>query len=216
MRFNLLTNELLAALVFTSDDLARYVLNGVLIELRHGKSPLLVSTDGRRLSVIKSQAIQFPNEPEFENTQFILSKHAIHSICEFDKTIEKSKGGIVIKYDSKIEVKFNDGTVISNWAEESVISGNFPDWRKVIPKTKSPTRFISLDAKYLSDYAKIAEHLEEPPGLHINLIGETECVEVLIASAPHFYSVLMPMKAHKEPNWQPEFLGMPEPTNKAA
>lgn len=221
IKFKVATNELLAASVFSSDDESRLVLNGVLIELRPNAQPVIVSTDGRRLCVIESQVEQSEVAHTVEAaTNLILSTEALKCITKFDKGLGKEIGGhLQIEYrpSERILVQFAGGKIETDWEEGALIEGDYPAWRQVIPTgEKKEVPDFSVNAEYLSDFVKAAKHLDVEPLLSLNLFTRESAFEIKISGAPYFYSVLMPAKPSEQTNWKPEFLGMPEPTNKAA
>lgn len=217
--FKIMTNELLAALVFASTDDTRYILNGVCIELRPNYCPLLIATDGRRLACIQSQCEQ--EEPLTETASLVLSTDAIKAIAHFDKKLGKVNGGILkIEYrpSKRILVHFAGGKIVTDWEEGALREGDYPNWRQVVPTgEKSEVKDFGVNAEYVSDFVKAAKFLDVEPCLKVNLFSKETAFEIKLDLAPYFYAVLMPMKSNKEEtNWQPEFLGMPKPVRKAA
>lgn len=86
-------NELLAALIFSSDDETRFVLNGVCVEVSpRSLKPTLITTDGRRLAVIESQAEQSEVFAEFCQVLFLRAGDAVSTGGEsFTITPENAK-----------------------------------------------------------------------------------------------------------------------------
>lgn len=194
-------------MLFISNDETRYVLNGVYVEVRPGKRPVLVSTDGRRLTVIESQAEQ--DGASLLNFNLILSAAFLKPLLSFAKPLTLTLG---VEYHPSERVLFHfiEAKCVIDAEAGGVINGAYPDWRKVVPSgTKKLLPEIGMNADYVADYAKAAKFLGAAiPSLRINLFDADSVMEVQIDSKPEFYSVLMPMQTDQARSWKPEFLGL--------
>lgn len=135
-------NKLKAALICAGNKDTRLQLNGVRIEA-NSKQVLLVSTDGRRLSVIRDQAQKC-------EVSFTIPRHVIEAACKL------IKGRVCIDYNpDTLAIKIGDITI-------NAIDTKFPEWRRMIPDMAAPMsndRF-EFDSKYIGDFGKIAKFLD--------------------------------------------------------
>jgi len=102
----------------STDDM-RYVLNGILFNVKRDRIKL-VATDGRRLSVISS-AIKGPSQEK----NVIVSKKVLTEIEKMLGTEGECQIGIA---ENQAFFQFENITVISR-----LIEGDFPDYQQVIP-----------------------------------------------------------------------------------
>lgn len=208
IKFNVRVGEVMAALLFAGNDEARFVLCGVHFELRDGKVPILVATDGRRLAVIETEAEDQP-EATTPQADVTISSDFLKPLCAFAKT---QGATLQIEYHPSKRVVF----VIpeSHCAVDSevgaVIEGDFPNWRQVIPTgDKHEVKELGLNAALVGDFAKACKLLgSDIPCIRMNLFSQSSAAEVKIPTKPNFYGVIMPMKPEETQDWQPEFLGM--------
>lgn len=200
-------SELKAAVLFASDDDSRYVLNGVKIEVRKNKQPVIVSTDGRRLAVIETVAEQ--DEPHDADADFILASHFLKPLCQFCK---KPALEIAFEYhpSERVVCYIVGGTCVVDSEKGAVIQGEYPAWRQAVPTgEKVPVGKIGVNSEYIGVFAKIAKLLEcDTPCIEVNIFSETDAMEVKITERPNFYAVVMPIKPKAETVFQPEFLGL--------
>jgi DNA polymerase III sliding clamp (beta) subunit (PCNA family) len=140
--------ELKAALCCISNNPTRETLNHVLLEVRKGKMPLLVSTDGAVASIIECESSA--GEEDFLS---VLPR-------QFIKTIIEAKGS------SSIELRINNG--VANFFNGSIefscnlIEGSkFPKWRKIVPaesEDKSCNQ-ISVSVELISKVCQVVKIL---------------------------------------------------------
>lgn len=216
MKITVSRQELLAALVFASQDDSRYVLCGVNIEATPGSKPIMVTTDGRRLVVIETQAEQ--EEDLEEGHSLLLRADFVKAVCALSKAVG-AKLFPWVTFDNKpgskqITVAFVGGGC-TLWSEGgALIEGEYPKWRQVVPPknmVREPVNNLGLNAAFLGDFAKAAKIM----GLDISivqmhLVGQDKAVEVKIGSLENVYGIVMPCKPEENTEFQPEFLKIVE------
>lgn len=212
MKIVIARQELAAALLFASNDESRFVLNGVQIEVRRNKTPVVVACDGRRLVAIETNAQQ---EDEFEdNHNFILRPDFVKLFV----ALSKACGGKLFPWiclennpgSKRVKVSLIGGNVLLDVEAGSLIEGDYPAWRKVLPgklKEREPISEIGLNAESVGDFAKAAKIMEaESPIVQMNLVGKEAQVEVKIKGLPTFYGLIMQCKLDESIEYQPEFV----------
>lgn len=215
MKVVLSRQEILAALIFASNDDSRFVLNGACIEVGPKSTPIIVATDGRRLSVIESAAEQ--SEPFSDKHSFILRSDFLKAVCALSKAV----GGktfpwieFEIKPGSKrCTVSFIGGHCFLEAEENALIEGNFPNWRPIVPVINGDRVGVSdlgLNAELVGDYAKVAKLFDlDSPLIQMRMVAKDKAIDVRISNLPSFYGVIMPCKGECDEK-QPEFLGLTE------
>jgi hypothetical protein len=215
MRIVIARQELAAALLFASTDESRYLITGVSIEVRPGKRPLIVATDGRRLVSIEtvaeqydhfSQEVQLTVAPDWADLFVKLGK-AVGSklfpwLCiEHDPGSQQVTVHVVGREETSLEVK-----------RGVLMEGDFPNWRKALPKRNQIREGITdlgVNAEFVGDFAKAAKLLEVKDNvIQMNLVGKEQQVEVKIMRAPNFYGLIMQCKLEEVDNYQPDFLSI--------
>lgn len=101
-----------------STDESRYVLNGVWMKLED-KELVVVGTDGRRISIIKS-------EVKGQNCEMILPARTVHQLIP----LLTGETTIAIEVESREWIRFTIGSVI---LVSKLIDGNYPNYKQVIP-----------------------------------------------------------------------------------
>lgn len=212
MKIIIARQELQAAMLFASNDESRFILNGVQIEVRRRKTPVVVACDGRRLVAIETSAQQ---EEEFE------ASHSLNIRPDFVKlfvAISKACGGKLFPWiclennpgSKRVVVSLIGGKVLFDIEEGALIEGEYPDWRKALPgklQEREPISEIGLNAEFIGDFAKAAKVLEaDNPIVQMNLVGKEAQVEVKIKSLPYFYGLVMQCKLDESIDYQPEFV----------
>lgn len=206
--------ELLAALLFASTDETRYVLNGVLLEWHPEKDrPVIVTTDGRRLAVIESEAHQ---EDVCEDAHsMLLRADFVKPICSLSRAFGgKNFPWIVFENkpgSKRVGVRFveSGSRCVLEVEENGLIEGAYPDWRKVLPKRGKGEAIneLGLNSDYVGDFARAAKFMEaSSPLIQMNLVGKEGAVEVRIPAVPNFYGLVMQCKLNEDTEYQPEFL----------
>lgn len=213
--------ELQAAALFVSNDEARHVLNGVLVEVRENwQAPLLVATDGRRLVTIESQAEQRGLAEEgktyfTERNQFILRPDMIEQILFVSKKSgAKNNPWIMFEYKQsspRLDVTFIGTEAYLGWDAGAIIEGNFPNWQTTLPPKElvraATTREMALNAEFVADFAKAAKILEATsPAIQMDIVGREGAVQVHLSGLRHFYALIMQCKLDDTVEYQPEFI----------
>lgn len=205
-------HELRAALLFASNDESRLVLNSVLLEAFPGKKPLLVSTDGRRLAVIETEAEQ----AETPNTagQILLRSDFLKPICALSQAVG-SKLFAWIAFEAnggseRVSVEFIGTKTFLEVETNAMVEAEYPDWRKVLPPKRAKERAgiteLGINAEIMADFARAGKLLgADPPLLAMNLAPRSEAIEVRITAKPNFCGILMQADVHVDAEFQPEF-----------
>lgn len=208
-------DELMAAMLFSSTDESRYVLNGVHIECKPGAKPILVSTDGRRLSVIETDSSQPEDCPPFE-ASFVLRTDILKPLCAFAKKITLGEIAIELHLPKRVIVHFLGGNSVLDCEDGALVEGDFPKWRACLPVgEKQPVPQVCINAEFIGDFAKASKILGcDAPLLHVHLFTANSAIEVRLANKANFYGIVMPANGEAT-EFQPEFVGMPESAPKA-
>ncbi|WPM05885.1 DNA polymerase III subunit beta [Borreliella sinica] len=111
-------------------DEAKNVLNGIYFTKAEDSKLLLVSTNGHRMSICKTEVIVK------EDVNFIVPV----KIFNFLKHLMSGEGIVKIKFsDKKFYVEFDNYKIAC-----SLINGNYPDYKSIIPKEQENKSLISL------------------------------------------------------------------------
>lgn len=203
--FQLSIGELLAAYLFASEDDTRFVLNGVLVELRPDANPLLIAVDGRRLCAISTQISQDKIEAPDEVILSPILIDGIKAVCR-SKTAQLQ---FEVR-DKVVEASEVGGDWILTFKENGIIEGTYPKWRDACPEKKSEqVSSMGMNAEYLADFVKAAKFLGVEPNVMLYFTDRAGAFNVEIPNKPNFYALIMPLKNEEEKScWQPEFLGL--------
>ena len=197
--FELLADELRAAEIFASVDESHPALNGVHIELVAGAPPLLVTCDGRRLCLIKSETDPMPKDCA---GQFTITHRVIAMLPGNISSSLPNRLSFIYDTESRCgSVKsVREGFTVQFVAGDGVIEEQFPSWRNVLPKSnKAAIEKISLSGAYIADFKRAAGILwPDSDFLRLNFYGEREPVEIFIENCRSFYGLLMPAKGEEE------------------
>ena len=218
MKVILSRQELLTALLFASKDDSRFTLCSVCVEVSpRSNKPNIITTDGRRLSVIQSQAEQPEDFNNGEASQMLLTSEFVKAVCALSKAL----GGKLFPWiqfattagSSQVFVELIGGDCSLNTASGALVEGAFPNWRACVPSKKLERTQITdlgINAEFVGDFAKAAKIFDLNPVIQINLIAKESALEVKLAGASYFYGLIMPCKPNEDENYQPEFLGIVE------
>lgn len=225
MKLTFSRQELLAAIMFASNDESRYVLNGVCLKYRPDQKPIAIATDGRRLTVIESIHDQ-EADSVFQEAQIIVRSDFIKPICALNKAIG-GKLFPLITFENKpgskrLMIHMAGGKFYLEAEDGALVEGDFPNWLAVIPpknQKRQPISEVGMNAELVGDYAKAVKVLEANSSIvQMNLVGKEQQIEIRIPSAPNFYGLLMQCKLQEGVDYQPEFLGivkdLPKPEEK--
>jgi len=115
-----------------SKDETRYIMVGVLFEIKD-KALTLVSTDGKRVAIIKHEL----QEAVKEETTIILSSKAA---TEIRKNLNS---------DDEVELTFGKNQMLCSFKNMSIMSrlieGEFPNWKQVLPEVSNNKVCIKRD-----------------------------------------------------------------------
>jgi len=112
-----------------SDDVSRYVLNGVCVEVLE-REVRFVATDGRRLSTATEEATIHPSA---QNASFIIPDPTVRAI---ERVLDV--GSIDVTYTQDL-VKFDASTSAGHIQVVSkLVQGSFPNYKQVIPDGEAP------------------------------------------------------------------------------
>lgn len=216
MKVILKRNELQAAALFASSDESRFVLNGIFVELRKGKQPLMVATDGRRLVVIETESVQDDNKQE---GSFILRKDFLARVFTLAKSFKCDELKLEIipqpgnKNPKVVVTLFSQSlasTMVLDGGTDSLIEGNYPNWRNVVPEpdAKPSQGVMCVLSQFIVDYERAFRLLK--PGNCTSIIMRPTIdnlgpIEVFLTGVPNFYGVLMPYSII-DPIQQPAFV----------
>lgn len=225
MKLTFSRQELLAAMLFTSEDESRYVLNGVCLKYRPDAKPIAIATDGRRLTVIESNQEQEHNSESGES-EIVLRSDFLKPLCALNKaiggklfpliTIETKRGS------KRLMIHMAGGKFYLEAEDGALIEGQFPNWMVCIPpknQKRQPIAEVGMNAELVGDYAKAVKLLEATSSIvQMNLVGKEQQIEIRIPAVPNFYGLLMQCKLQEGVDYQPEFLGivkdLPKPEEK--
>lgn len=200
MKMNLLRTELEAALQCASTDGSRYVLNSVLVQYKPERpQPILVSTDGRIICIIESEATQ--PEPITTEGSFILSSEFVKELISMMKRQRAADVVIERRQDENTKVH---ATIVSLFMETTitgkVVDANYPNWHQVIPTAKKRgTEAIGMMPKFLMMAAKASKILfGKEVALKFEMIDELSPITITAEKVRNFYCVLMPCRTDAE------------------
>ena len=172
--FEVKTELLKSALLFSSKEKTRYNLNGVYFE-KTETGVAIVTTDGHRMFVAKVQVDDACSNFE----PFIIPNEIIKQVL----TGYKGTTVLVNEWDKII------GNI--NFAP---IDGTFPNWRRVLvtePVSNEPAQFNPV---YIGDIGKVNKLLKTQSTIHYN--GNNPA-PVTFTSRDDCFLILMPMKCEK-------------------
>lgn len=214
MKFRVRTNEILAMMIFASRDEVRFTLNAVHFEIKKDRLPLLISTDGKRIAALESQAQQYTTSEL--DAAFTIRIDVLKTICNLNRQFGKNGDFVELDCDpssEKLTASIGGGRLVLDWPKDALCSGKYPDWRKVIldPYEHNNVPDVAFNSEYVSDFAKAAKFLKVSNAIHIKLYPNLKPLEVRLCQAPYFYAMLMPIKADSINKWKPDFITLPLP-----
>lgn len=222
-------NKLRASALFASRDSDRARLCGVLVERLSDSSLLFVSTDGRRIGVIKHDVSRYL-VPEFEpftipigiiddagwwNDVRAAVAAAERAEMPFDAGVQLWPAvSIILNTETRrVDIFSRDA---SRGTTGCAVAGPFPNWRAAIRKeafTKGEPQYVScFNGDMFADFSRAAQYLVKP--VHA-LVAESiagGAVFVRMHAYPDFFGALMPVRNDEgETGRPPEWLVLGEP-----
>jgi len=194
---------LLALQNFASTDEARYVINGVCIEVSKSGKVMAIATDGKRLGVFnEGEAIEKPEK---------LSRFVIPLNVAMLKALPRSRSGI----PSNVHIAFAgnratfspDGSTNDASFSVELIDDDYPKWRQVVPAGElSGPVDPCFNYRLLESFYKAAltVHKDASSGITIRGDGKSGPLLILSHALPTFFGVLMTMRYDtqaKAPDW---------------
>ncbi len=187
-----------AANEFTSDEDARYYLQGVYVQPHPEKGALLTATDGYRLICIHDE-----NGQCSEAAIVVVEGKAFNGVKVNKKKPDERPR---LKLDAAGHVVL--GTYRS--LESAIIDATYPDYARVLkPVVKSLKKGIfgaaSLRHEYLVGFSRVAALISSLTAIRLISTGESEPAVILFDGAPHAFGILMPMRTAIQ-NGMPAFM----------
>lgn len=178
----------------------RYYLNGVYVEPFPTGGVLIVATNGHALCLWKD-ANGFVERPAIVRTSAKLLAACASKKAEL---LQLNEDRLTVTEELGVEL------YVEPRREKWEIEGNFPDWKRVIPKTEeAPTLFDAVNPAYVS---RVTEALKigtnnQKFGCAISFNQPAKNSGVVVSSASvdaqDFVAVIMPLResASSQPKW---------------
>lgn len=192
MSFNVNANLFRIAHMAVSSDETRYYLKGVYIEPYAPGGVTLTATNGHMLLTIHDES----------------------GICDAPVIVSLSKATLTECKPQRKEPKprrltggdFSSPAQVIDGLDERTphafalnwhIDGNFPDWRRVVPRDATPGLSAAFDPEYIRRFADIAEALNAKGKTPMRISGKDAEGPALVQfnNVPHVIGALMPMRA---------------------
>jgi hypothetical protein len=135
INFKISAKHLHLIAAFASTDETRFVICGVLIELRPGSPPMLVATDGRCLASLRTDEIHNAETPTFI---VIPSSFTQHMQVYYDAMLEHEHLGFDVYFAFDSQTNLIEATVAEITFKFKAVEGNFPNWRQILPDIPTP------------------------------------------------------------------------------
>ena len=167
--------DMIESTIFSvSNDETKYNLTGIYVKKEKNNTLNFVSTDGHRLSLIKTDAENITNE-HFERG-FILPKKGI---IELKKIIESNSNNIKIGVTDNIFSYVNENMTFVM----RMIDGDFPDYTRVIPEKTD--NFSTIDTKKFINVLKRISVLSSEKSKGVKIVINKDRL-VVSSSNPDF------------------------------
>lgn len=199
-------NELEAVALAADRGATRLHLQGVLFELHEGSVTSLIATDGHRLHSIRaqtdSQPIKSATLPNAAiKTLLTMAKANCDTLSKFDQRYFRLTviidGGALTFGMVHVDDNGHETPVINTSNQQFAANGgNFPDWRRVMPKASESTEHhaIAVSGVYMSDFGKAAKLLgDKLQFVRMESTGKGAPIRITLRE-PSFMGVLMPMR----------------------
>lgn len=198
-------NHIPASLVTAGTKDIRYYLNGLMVEI-HRDRTFLVSTDGHRMSVYRTEGGD-ASAPA-GGAQFIIPD----DLC---KRVGKAPRHGAEWVELSIDEETQRVTLAVDGAEFTgqCIEGKFPDWRRVMPACApgDSTEPGQFNTDYIGDWSKVAKLLGDKfaSQILIHHRGLAHSALVSMIKHPEFRGVMMPVRCDDATPPDTREFGMP-------
>lgn len=210
-------NDLLAMRLLQSGDECRFVLNGVHFECNPDGRVLMIATNGRFMGILRPKVMQV--EPVTETVEFTVNYPMVKYLPKGGGPLHGQllAGQVVLHYDGpKQKISFRSGDEEITCDE---ILGNYPKWRQVVPTTPFAPFDVSINARYVWQFERVAKLLDNRRDRGDGVIIKGHAVDPNEKDVPmpryslfvpglvdkQFYGIIMPM--HAPPIAMPDWLG---------
>jgi len=184
-----------AVSLFASKEETRYYLNGVYLEIEP-RSVTYVATDGHRLMAYRDALF------DAENANTCVGNFIVPTAqCRVFKCRKDGIPAATLTQDEKTLTLEHDGIGLTF----APIDGQFPDWRRTVPRGPFSDNPAQFNLAYMSDFAKFAKLLSLPaPFVRHDTLHTPACIE--FGGYPHIVALQMPMRVeghavHAVPDW---------------
>jgi DNA polymerase III subunit beta len=189
-------DALKALLITAGEQDVRYYLNGICVDLRDTDRPMLVSSDGHRLTAYGAAKL----EGDAVAGTYVIPRDALKTV----KPINRTDGNVVIEIEPKNFTGQDGGDFTIRGAVNvtgKLIECRYIEWPRVVPNARTleeitPAHF---NFEYLGDIARIAKLL----GCKHPLLIANGDAGACVLLGPDAFGVLMPLRAtnaNKEPS----------------
>ena len=201
--FSIYARELKAAALFASRDEARYLMNGVLVEIWSKDRILLIGTDGKTLAFVKSCfGGDVDGIPELATGECIRVIIPLKMIAEVRSsgsrslTIGLSCDGVSVPQIS-IKEEFSDVTKTAK-----AVYGMFKNVRAPVPMPReSKGAPIFFDPRLMDKFTKAVEMLTiKGSGVIVSKSGPKEDDPIIVSTQAggQLYGIIMPLRMTEE------------------
>jgi DNA polymerase III sliding clamp (beta) subunit (PCNA family) len=201
MVYKIKMNELSAAAVAAQGTLRRYYMHGVFCECYGSGQVGLIATDGHRLHAINTTSDKIKESfilglPQIKKLEK-LYKTFLADVPKILRDTARLNMDVIDKGEIRTWFSVADGDEQYIYAAIKPIDGNFPDWRKVIPKEPSKEWHpIYINEKLLNGFLHAAKLLGLSAFIKLDSGGGVAApIRVTIDKAKNFVGVIMPIRA---------------------
>lgn len=198
-------NELEAISLASSTEETRYYMRGVCVEVYADGTTGLIAIDGHRMASVRAKKEEQPV------TSFIIESADIKKALQLAKAAIKESKTLAALVSIFLTLEDNCLKVVVGWADKETgelfresgqftskpVGCTFPDWRCIIPTSKTGDLETSFNASYMADFGKMAKLLSGTAVQQI-VMRNTGAGNPMIVTMPYaceFFGVLMPMRA---------------------
>ena len=190
---------------FISREETRYYLNGIHVEPHHKKGVLLIACDGHRMSIIHDA------DGETNGNWICPLPTLLRQVLRGRKPKASDNFGQLHFIDDAAYLTNEEFTGKAEKVSAHhllaiaapAIDGEFPDWRRVVPKTLPSGAAPWFNSDYLADFETITKRrLVKTITIHAG--DDSSPAVVLVAHFPEFIGVQMPIRGDAEkimPTW---------------